>query len=279
MADPAVERVPALERENRILQRRLHRLQANVRELEEIQDSNSTLLSALLRDLEAERARSQRLLLNVLPERIVHRLEAGETPIADRHDAVAVLFSDFEGFTGIAAALAPDVLIAELNELFAGFDGICAGRGVEPLKTVGDAYLAIGGLAGDEAGAGVAATADAALEMRDFVGSRAAHAAEWRIRIGIHVGGVVAGVVGATRFAYDVWGDTVNVASRLETTSDAGMVHVSEEVAAALGDRYRLEARGLVDLKGKGPTKTFFLLGRSGPDQGEEAGVGAGPLL
>jgi adenylate cyclase len=267
MPDPDVERGSALERENRILQRRLHRLQANVRELEEIQDSNSTILSALLRDLEAERARSQRLLLNVLPERIVHRLEAGEAPIADRHEAVAVLFSDFEGFTGIAAALAPDVLIAELNELFAGFDGICAGHGVEPLKTVGDAYLAIGGLVGGEGRAGVAATANAALEMRDFVGSRTAGAAEWRIRIGMHVGEVVAGVVGATRFAYDVWGDTVNVASRLETTAEPGQVHVSADVAAALGDRYRLDPRGPINLKGKGRMETFFLVGHAAPSR------------
>lgn len=252
-----------LGRENRLLERRLKRLESNVRQLETFSDSNSRLLSTVMEELEAERARSRQLLLSILPARIVARLEAGERPIADRHDSVAVLFSDFAGFTGIAAELAPDVLIAELNDLFAGFDLICASHGVEPLKTVGDAYLAIGGLAGGEGRAGAAATADAALEMRDFVAARTAQAAEWRIRIGVHVGVVVAGVVGATRFAYDVWGDTVNVASRLETTSEPGRIHVSKEVAAQLGDGYRLEARGLVDLKGKGPTETYFLLGRA----------------
>ncbi len=252
-----------LERENRLLERRLRRLESNVRSLEAFQDSNSRLLSTVMQELEAERARSRQLLRNVLPDRIVDRLEAGERPIADRHDAVAVLFSDFAGFTGIAASLAPDVLIAELNELFAGFDGICASHGVEPLKTVGDAYLAIGGLVGGEDRAGAPATADAAIEMRDFVADRPSQAADWQVRIGIHVGVVVAGVVGATRFAYDVWGDTVNVASRLETTSEPGRIHVSDEVASQLGDGYRLEARGLVDLKGKGPTETFFLLGRA----------------
>ncbi len=253
-----------LERENRALERRLRRLESNVRQLEAFQDSNSRLLSTAMQELEAERARSRQLLRNVLPERIVFRLEAGETPIADRHDAVAVLFSDFEGFTGIAARLAPDVLIAELNDLFAAFDGICASHGVEPLKTIGDAYLGIGGLVGGVDRAGATATADAALDMRDFVAGRSGGSVDWRIRIGVHVGTVVAGVVGATRFAYDVWGDTVNVASRLETTSEPGRIHVSKEVAAELGDGYRLESRGLVDLKGKGPTETFFLVGRTG---------------
>ena len=265
-----------LERENRLLERRLRRLESNVQQLEAFSDSNSRLLSSVMQELDAERARSRQLLRNVLPERIANRLEAGEREIADRHEAVAVLFSDFAGFTEIAARLTPDVLIAELNELFAAFDRICADHGVEPLKTVGDAYLAIGGLGGAQADgregrgghAGVAAAADAALGMRDYVATRTGGAADWQIRIGLHVGVVVAGVVGATRFAYDVWGDTVNVASRLETTSEPGHVHVSADVAAQLGDAYALEARGAVDLKGKGPTETFFLLGLAGSSDG-----------
>lgn len=264
MPDQEVERTTALERENRILHRRLNRLQANVREMEDLQNSNSTLLSALLRDLEEERAKSQRLLRNILPEDIIGRLEAGESPIADRHDEVAVLFSDFTGFTPIAARLEPTVLIAELNDLFAGFDRICAEHRVEPIKTIGDAYLGIAGRAG---GRGAAkAVAEAAMEMCAFVGGRARQAADWQIRIGLHVGPVVAGVVGASRFAYDVWGDTVNVASRLETTSEAGRIHVSQAVAAQLGEGYRLEARGRLDLKGKGPTETYFLLGAATPE-------------
>lgn len=251
-----------LERENRTLERRLRRLEANVRSLEEFQDSNSRLLSTVLGELETERARSRQLLLNVLPERIVARLEQGEQPIADRHDEVAVLFSDFEGFTAIAASLEPTELIAELNDLFAGFDRIAAGNGVEPIKTIGDAYLGIGGLAGGSEGA--RSVAEAALEMTAFVAGREARAADWRIRIGLHVGPVVAGVVGASRFAYDVWGDTVNVASRLESTSEPGRIHVSREVADRLADVFVLEARGPIELKGKGPTETFFLVGRAG---------------
>ncbi len=255
-----MEPTERLERENQILERRLRRLEANVRQLEEFQDSNATLLTTLLEDLERERARSRELLLNVLPERILTRLEAGEQPIADGHEAVAVLFSDFAGFTGIAARLEPTVLIEELNALFSSFDEICERHGVERIKTIGDAYLAIGGLAGGRAGA--ISVADAALEMCAFVSKRIGGAAEWRIRIGLDLGPIVAGVVGISRFAYDVWGDTVNVASRLEATSEPGRIHVSSEVAEQLGDGYRLAARGLIDLKGKGPTATFFLEGR-----------------
>src|SRR3954451_10715231 len=135
-----------LERENRLLERKMRRLEGNVRRLEEFRDSNATLLSRLLEDLEAERARSQRLLLNVLPQRIIDRLAAGETSIADRHDDVAVLFSDFVGFTGISSRLAPSALVADLNGLFTAFDAICDELGVEKIKTVGDAYLAVAGL-------------------------------------------------------------------------------------------------------------------------------------
>ena len=252
-----------LDRENRLLARRLQRLEANARSLEEFQDSNARLLSSVMAELEAERARSRQLLLNVLPDRIVRRLEAGERPIADSHDSVAVLFSDFAGFTGIAAGLSPDVLIAELNDLFAGFDRICARHGVEPIKTIGDAYLGIGGLAGEANGDGAAAAAESALEMREFVAERPSSAAEWELRIGIHVGTVIAGVVGATRFAYDVWGDTVNIASRLETSSVPGRIHVSREVAEQLGAAYRLESRGTIQLKGKAPTETFWLVARA----------------
>jgi class 3 adenylate cyclase len=258
-----VERQEELERENRLLVRRLRRLESNVHQLEEFQDSNATLLTHVLEDLEAERARSRELLLNVLPERILTRIEAGEQPIADGHDSVAVLFSDFAEFTGIAARLAPRVLIAELNALFSAFDEICERHGVERIKTIGDAYLAIGGLAGGQAGA--VAVADAALEMTAFVSRRADGAADWRVRVGLHLGPIVAGIVGASRFAYDVWGDTVNVASRLESTSEPGRIHISRQFANGLGSGYRVEPRGTVDLKGKGPTETFWLVGAVAP--------------
>jgi class 3 adenylate cyclase len=259
VTDPESPPTVDLEKENRVLERRLRRMEANVRQLEEFQDTNSKLLSQLVKDLEEERARSRQLLLNVLPERIVQRLEAGESRIADRHESVTVLFSDFVDFTRIASQLQPQVLIDELNELFSGFDEVCEKNGVEKIKTIGDAYLVVGGLSGS--GDATAAVADTALGMRAFVANREGRV-PWRIRVGIHAGSLVAGIVGTTRFAYDVWGDTVNLASRLETTSEPGRIHVSPEVARRLDDSFLLERRGPVELKGKGPVETFFLRSR-----------------
>ena len=246
-----------IEKENLRLTRRLERLESNVRRLEQFQDSNSTLAARLLTELEAERARSVQLLLNVLPQRIIDRLEAGETLIADRHDAVSVLFSDIVGFTETAARLTPAALLEEMNELFSGFDAICQRTGVEKIKTIGDAYLAVGGLDGGTDHA--AAVAEAALQMVEQVEANAGHGAHWRIRIGIHLGPAVAGVIGTTKFAYDVWGDTVNVAARLEGASEPNRIHVSGTLAAQLEDRYRLTPRGAVELKGKGLVETCFL--------------------
>jgi class 3 adenylate cyclase len=248
----------ALERENRILERRLKRLEANVKRLEDFQETNSTLLSGLLRDLEIERARSQRLLLNVLPQRVVDRLAAGATSIADRHDDATVLLGDLVGFTSISASMPAAQLVEELNEMFRGFDAICDRHGVEKIKTVGDAYLVVGGLAGDPDSA-AAAIADAAIAMTALLG---VGSGRWQIRIGLHCGPLVAGVVGTSKFAYDVWGDTVNTASRLQTTSDPGRVHTSAVLAQRLGDRFVFEPRGTIDIKGKGPMDTAYLVGR-----------------
>jgi adenylate cyclase len=261
--EPSPPRSPEeLEKENRRLTRRLQRLEDNVRRLEDFQDSNSTLLSRLLAELEEERAKSQRLLLNVLPQRIIDRLAAGETLIADRHDAVTVLFSDFVGFTGISSRLTPAELIQDLNGLYTGFDAICEQTGVEKIKTIGDAYLAIGGLGGEEDHA--AAVAETALRIVEQVEALASSGtgAGWRIRIGLHSGPVVAGVIGTAKFAYDVWGDTVNVAARLEAASQPNRIHVSGTLATELGDRFRFEPRGGIELKGKGVVETCFLLGR-----------------
>jgi class 3 adenylate cyclase len=261
--------IEELLRENRILERRLRRLESDIHQVEEFQDSNATLLSRLLGDLEVERSKSQRLLLNVLPQRIIDRLAAGETLIADAHDDVTVLFSDIVDFTTISADTPPADLVRELNHLFSGFDAICDRSGVDKIKTVGDAYLAVGGLAGEGA-AGEISIADTALQMIDFVAERARDTLEgapergWRIRVGLHAGPIVAGVVGSSKFAYDVWGDTVNIASRLETTSEPGRIQVSADLARRLESEFVVERRGLVDLKGKGSWETYWLVRRRG---------------
>lgn len=253
----------ALRKEAARLTRRVGQLEATLRQVELARDTNSRLLDRIMAELEVERARSRDLLLNILPQPIIDRLGAGERLIADRFDDVTIVFSDFVGFTDITTRLPVATVVSSLNRMFSAFDAACSELGVEKIKTIGDAYMAAAGLpgSGSRSSAGhVAAAADLAIAMCaavDEVGP------PWRIRIGIHVGPVVAGVIGTTKYVYDVWGDAVNVASRLEASSDPGRIQVSESVVATAGDAFAFEPRGLVDLKGKGPTPTFFLLGRT----------------
>jgi class 3 adenylate cyclase len=220
-------------------------------------------------------------LLSVLPPRIVARLSAGEHPIADRHDRVAVLLGDLVGFTSIAARLPAAELVDRLGALFAAFDAAAERFGVDKIKTVGDAYLAVAGLApvdGEEPEAAahraVHAAADLASAMVDAV---ADYGPPWRVRLGLAVGPIAAGVIG-TRYAYDVWGDTVNLASRLEQSSEPGRIHVTEDVAEMLGAEFITEPRGSVWLKGIGDVQTWFLLGRrSDPGRHGPTEVGAAP--
>ncbi len=245
-------------KENIRLARRIQRLEATMGQLEQIRDTNATLLDRLMVELEAERARSHSLLLNVLPQQIIDRLNAGEQLIADRYDEVAVVFSDFVGFTTISSQMEVATLVAELNAIFTTFDARCEELNVEKIKTIGDAYMAAAGLPGTRQDYAEAA-ADLALAMRAAVRESRS---TWQVRIGIHAGPVVAGVIGNRKFAYDVWGDTVNVASRMESTSLPDQIQVSETVASALGNRFELAPRGEVQLKGKGPTSAYFLVGR-----------------
>ena len=173
-----------------------------------------------------------------------------------------MLFSDLVGFTEISSSLEPDTLVAELNRLFSRFDALCEEHGVEKIKTIGDAYFAVGGLSGTRSDHAVA-VAWLALGMRDAVREiEAERSMGWRVRIGVHTGPAVAGVIGTRKFVYDVWGDTMNVASRLESAAEPGSVHVSEPVADAIRGSFSLEPRGLVELKGKGAVRTFVLSAR-----------------
>jgi guanylate cyclase len=242
------------------LARRVGQLEATLEHVELIRDTNARMLERVRGELEAEQARSQRLLLNVLPQPIIDRLNAGEALIADRYDEVAIVFSDFVGFTEISSRLEVASLVSSLNGLFSAFDAACTELGVEKIKTIGDAYMAAAGLPGTSPDP-VHAAADLALAMQAAVRDAGD---PWQARIGVHSGPVVAGVIGTSKFVYDLWGDAVNTASRLETTAPPGEIQVSAAVARALGDAYDLEPRGAIELKGKGSTETFLLRGRRG---------------
>lgn len=217
---------------------------------------------AYLQTIQAEQQKSERLLLNILPQPIAERLKQGQVTIADNFADVTVLFADLVDFTKLSARISPRELVSLLNELFSTFDQLADRHGLEKIKTIGDAYLVVGGLPTprpDHA----EAIAEMALEMQQAVTHLSAALAEnFSIRIGIHTGPVVAGVIGAKKFTYDLWGDTVNLASRMESHGLAGHIQVSATTYERLQDRYELEERGCIQVKGKGEVRTYLLTGR-----------------
>jgi len=228
---------------------------------------NSCLERKRLRDrerimtqqLRMEKEKSEILLLNVLPKPIVARLQLGERAIADRVPDATILFADLVGFTRLSARLSATRLVELLNLLFTEFDRLAIQFGVEKIKTIGDAYMVAGGLL-EAHGDHVVAVADMGLAMLDSVHQVSRRLDEpLQIRIGMHVGPVVAGIIGTHKFIYDIWGDTVNTASRMESNGVADMVNVSGEVYRRLREDFAFEPGGVVDLKGKGPTEVYFL--------------------
>jgi adenylate cyclase len=216
----------------------------------------------LLDELRAEKERSEALLLNVLPRTVVDRIKQGATVIADRFENVTILFSDLVDFTSIAARLSPEETVSLLELIFCRFDTLAARYGIEKIKTTGDGYMVVGGLSEGRTD-NAAATAEMALEMLDIVEEAGRAVGEpLQLRIGLHTGGLVAGVIGTYKFAYDVWGDAVNTAKRMETYSLPGRVHVSAATRVALGNTFRFEPRGSLDVKGKGRMETYFLFRR-----------------
>jgi class 3 adenylate cyclase len=214
--------------------------------------------------LEAERARSERLLRNMLPEAIAERLKQQEEGvIADAFPLVTVLFADIVDFTSHAERSPPEATVALLNDLFSQFDGLTEARGLEKIKTVGDAYMVAGGLPDPRPDHPVA-VAELALGMLELAARRSLpDGGPVRLRIGIASGPVVAGVIGRRRFSYDLWGDTVNTASRMETTGVPGCIQVTERTRELLGERYLIRERGMIQVKGKGEMRTYFLSGRT----------------
>ena len=214
--------------------------------------------------LDSSRARVDDLLHSMMPKEIVSRIHAGETTIADIHGEVSIVFADLVGFTAMSRRLTASQLVAMLNKVFSRFDTAAGALGIEKIKTIGDAYMAVGGLAtGEQAYEHAGRMAQFALAMRDVTRDLAAELGlPIAIRIGLHVGPIVAGVIGIKRPAFDCWGDAVNVASRLEHASNPGGILISEAAFERLRDRFAVEAAPAVELKGIGLSNVYFLHGR-----------------
>ncbi|HVY70414.1 MAG TPA: adenylate/guanylate cyclase domain-containing protein, partial [Verrucomicrobiae bacterium] len=212
--------------------------------------------------IQAEQARSERLLLNILPAPIADRLKHGEDTIVDSFTEVTVLFADLVGFTQLSTRLTKEELVQSLNEIFSAFDRLAERHGLEKIKTIGDAYMVAGGLPQprpDHA----EAIAEMAMDMQNEIARyNAARGTQLSIRVGINTGPVVAGIIGKYKFIYDLWGDTVNTASRMESHGFPGTIQVTAVTHEKLRDKYRFADRGSVEVKGKGGMRTHWLLGK-----------------
>jgi guanylate cyclase len=211
--------------------------------------------------LRAEQARSEALLLNILPQPIAERLKAAAQPIADDFAAASVVFADVVDFTPLAQRLPPAEMVGILDQLFSRFDALVERHGLEKIKTIGDCYMAAAGVPSPDVDHARKA-ALLALEMRQLLAtSTTAGLPGLQLRIGINSGPVVAGVIGTKRFLYDLWGDAVNTASRMESHGVPGEIQITRATYELVQDEFVCEPRGTIDVKGKGPMETWFLLG------------------
>jgi adenylate cyclase len=211
--------------------------------------------------LRVEQERSEGLLLNVLPREIAARLKSGERIIADHHPSVSILFADLAGFTPLSNLLSPNEMVELLNEIYSHFDTLIERYGVEKIRTIGDNYMVAAGLPRARADH-AQSLARLALEMSAYI-KRLAPVGDRRLafRMGINSGPVIAGVIGHKKFAYDVWGDTVNTASRMESQGVPGIIQITRATYELIKDEFQCELHGPVDIKGKGEMETWFLVG------------------
>jgi len=216
--------------------------------------------------LEVEKTRSDALLLNILPAKIADELKTRNEVEPRHYDLVTILFTDFKGFTRFAEAAEPRTLVNDLNQYFSAFDEIIARYNLEKLKTIGDAYMCAGGLPEENRTHPIDACR-AALEIQEFM-ARSNRQREkmrmspWELRIGLHTGPVMAGVVGKKKFTYDIWGDAVNVAARMESSGEAGRIAISESTYHRVKDEFECEHRGQIEAKNKGLLNAYFLNGK-----------------
>lgn len=242
--------------QNRQLEEQNKLLERHNKELE-------TLVEERTQQLRAEKLRTDELLLNVLPEEIAAELKEKGEATPRQYEMVTVLFTDFQSFTQLAAETTPQDMIHTLNECYSVFDSIIDRHNLEKIKTIGDAYMCAGGLPKENTTNAADAVA-AALEIQQWAGRwnadrEARGLKSWNIRLGIHTGTLIAGVVGKKKFSYDIWGDAVNTASRMESHGEAGKVNISEATYELVKDKFSCQYRGRIEAKGKGVMKMYFV--------------------
>lgn len=265
-----------MEKEIRVLKKKLERSETSRSTLEKMWDRNSHLFQTLNHEieqqrelieqqhqkLEEEQKKSESLLHNILPVSIAERLKNNPSVIADSFKNTTILFSDIVGFTEFSEAIPPDELVNLLNHVFSIFDRLAEKHRLEKIKTIGDAYMVAGGIPAprqDHADAVI----KMAIEMQEGLTQfNLENNQTFDIRIGIHTGTVVAGVIGIKKFIYDVWGDTVNTASRMESHGIPGKIQVSEATYDLLKSKYEFKERGVIEIKGKGQMKAYLLQGK-----------------
>jgi len=212
--------------------------------------------------IEEERDRSDNLLLNILPEETAAELKQNGAVKAKRYDSVTVLFTDFKGFTNYSEKLSPEALVETVSFYFSKFDDIVEKHGLEKIKTIGDAYMCAGGLhckTEDHAKRMILAAMEIVAFVDETKSDGSASELTFDIRIGINTGPVVAGVVGTKKFAYDIWGDTANVASRMETMSEPGKINIGENTYMIVKDTFQCDYRGEIEVKNRGSMKMYFV--------------------
>jgi|688.fasta_scaffold93570_5 class 3 adenylate cyclase len=205
-----------------------------------------------------EKKRSEDLLLNILPVEVANSLKEKGEALPQQYEHVTVLFTDFVGFSQISEKLSARELVDEIHLCFSAFDEIITRHGLEKIKTIGDAYLAVSGLPHEE-NEHALKVVKAAQELISFTEKRKKEGGKFNVRIGIHSGPVVAGIVGTRKFAYDIWGDTVNTASRMESHGESGRVCISATTYHLIKNQIKCSSRGIIQVKGKGPMELFFV--------------------
>ncbi len=215
------------------------------------------------KQIQEEMMKSAELLLNILPEKVAMELKDRGEATAKHYESVSVLFTDFQAFTRLASEITPQEVVVTLNECYTAFDDIIDKHGLEKIKTIGDAYMCAGGLPTENTTNALDAVA-AACEIQQWIAEwneeRVARGLKsWDLRIGIHTGKLIAGVIGKTKFAYDVWGDAVNIASRMESYGEIGKVNISEATYELVKDQFSCTKRGKIEVKGKGEIDMYFV--------------------